>query len=69
MAKVAKLVTVTFVTRVIVDENASDEQIFEAARPELKHKAAEEMFENLEDIKNDTECPYGDDEDDFNEKN
>jgi hypothetical protein len=58
MSKVAKLVTVTFVTRVVVDENASDEQIFEAARPQLKQKAAEEMFENLEEIKDDTECPY-----------
>jgi hypothetical protein len=58
MTKVAKLVTVTFITRVIVDENASDEQIFEAARPTLKQKAAEEMFENLESIVDDTECPY-----------
>lgn len=56
--KVAKLVYVSFLTRVIVNEDASDEEIFEAARPELKKKAAEEMFENLEKIKDDTECPY-----------
>lgn len=56
--KVAKLVTITLTTRVVVDENISDEQIFEVARPELKRKAAEEMFENLEKIEDDTECPY-----------
>jgi hypothetical protein len=43
---------------VVVDENASDEEIFEAARPMLKIKAAEEMFENLEEIINDDECPF-----------
>ena len=56
--KVAKLVTVSFMTRVVVDEDASDEEIFEAARPMLKLKAAEEMFENLEEIIDDLECPF-----------
>ena len=59
MAKVAKLVKVSFVTRVVVDENESDENIFEKARTELKQKADEEMFENLESIEDDIECPYG----------
>jgi phosphoribosyl-dephospho-CoA transferase len=58
MNKVAKLVSVTLTTRVVVDENASDEQIFDAALPRLKEKAKEEMFENLDDIVNDMECPY-----------
>lgn len=58
MKKVAKLVTVTFITRVVVDENSSDEQIFEAARPMLKLKAQEEMFENLESIVDDLESPH-----------
>lgn len=59
MKKVAKLVTVVLTTRVVVDENASDENIFEAAREGLKTKAKEEMFENLDKIEDDTECPYG----------
>jgi hypothetical protein len=57
--QVAKLIAVSFITRVIVDEDASDETIFEAARPRLKQKAQEEMFENLEFIEDDTECPFG----------
>ena len=56
---VAKLVTVTLTTRVIVEEGASDENIFEAAREGLKTKAKEEMFDNLDKIENDSECPYG----------
>jgi len=56
--KVAKLITVTFITRVIVDSNASDEQIFEKGRVSLKQKANEEMFENLESIEDDIDCPY-----------
>ncbi len=62
MKKVAKLVTVSFITRVIVDENASDEIIFEEARPYLKQKAAEEMFDNLISIEADTECPFNEDD-------
>lgn len=57
--KVAKLVTVTFTTRVVVDENESEENIFEKARPRLKIKAEEEMWENLESIVDDNECPAG----------
>lgn len=57
--KVAKLVTITLMTRVVVDENESDENIFEKARPRLKIKAEEEMWENLESIEDDTECPAG----------
>lgn len=59
MAKVAKLVTIVLTTRVVVDENESDENIFEKARPMLKLKAEEEMFENLESIEDDKECPVG----------
>jgi hypothetical protein len=57
--KKALLVTVEFTTRVIVDEDASAENIFEAARPRLKQKAAEEMFENVSSIEPDIECPFG----------
>ena len=59
MTKVAKLVTISLMTRVIVDENATDEQIVEAAKSKFIEKINNEALENLEDIVEDTECPYG----------
>lgn len=59
MTKVAKLVTISLMTRVIVDENATDEQIMDAAKPKFIEKIKEEALENLEDIVDDTECPFG----------
>jgi hypothetical protein len=56
--KVAKLVYVSMVTRVIVDEDATDEQIIQAARPQFAEKVQTELGENLEEIVNDEECPY-----------
>ena len=58
MARVAKLVYVSLVTRVIVDEDATDEQIVEAAKHRFVDKIQTELGENLEDIVDDTECPY-----------
>lgn len=58
--KVAKLVTVTFITRVIVKKGATDEQIMQAAKPNIQAKIDnDELLENLESIKDDTECPFG----------
>jgi hypothetical protein len=57
--KVAKLVAVSFVTRVIVDEDATEEQILDAARPNFEIKVVSELGENLDDIIDDTEVPYG----------
>ena len=59
MAKIAKLVQVSLMTRVVVDETATDEQILDAARPNFIEKVRTELCENLEDIYDDTECPYG----------
>lgn len=56
--KVAKLVYVSMMTRVIVDEDATDEQILEAAKPRLIDTVQTQLGENLEDIVDDTECPY-----------
>jgi len=58
MSKVAKLVYVSLMTRVVVDENATDEQILNAAKPNFEQKIAYELNEHLEDIVDDTECPY-----------
>jgi hypothetical protein len=58
--KVAKLVVVSFITRVIVDENATDMEIIEAAKPRILEKIHKnEIGENLEEIMDDKECPFG----------
>jgi uncharacterized protein YbcI len=56
--KVAKLVYVSLATRVVVDENATDEQILEAARANFIEKIQTELSEHLEEIIDDEECPY-----------
>ncbi len=65
MAKVAKLVYVSLATRVVVDEDATQEQILEAAKHRFIDKLQTELGENLEDIVDDTECPYDPDMDFF----
>lgn len=63
MAKVAKLVYVSLATRVIVDEEATDEQILERAKPRFIDKIQTESLENLNSIVDDTEWPYDPDMD------
>jgi hypothetical protein len=58
MRKVAKLVTVTMTTRIIVDENATEEQIIELASIKMSEKIQEEFNQNIESIQDDNECPY-----------
>lgn len=58
MGKVAKLVSVSLITRVIVDENASEQDILELAIPKLSEKLMDEPFEHIEEIVDDEECPY-----------
>lgn len=59
MRKVAKLVAYTFMTRVVVDEDASDEQIINASKRMIKLKVQNELGENLLSIEDDKECPIG----------
>jgi len=56
--KVAKLVYVSLVTRVVVDENATEQEIMELAVPKLSENLMDSPFEHLEDIIDDIECPY-----------
>jgi hypothetical protein len=58
MGKVAKLVCVSLMTRVIVDENASEVDILELAGIKLAEKIQHELTEHLESIEDDIECPY-----------
>ncbi len=60
MAKVAKLVEVNFLTRVIVDEDATEDQIIAASYKGFQDKLDNrEVGDNLSSIENDEECPYG----------
>lgn len=58
MTKIAKLVCVSLMTRVIVDENATEQDILELAIPKLSEKLMDEPFEHIESMEDDTECPY-----------
>ena len=57
--KVAKLITVTLTTRIIVKEGADDCLIFELAERQLQDKLREEASQNITEVKDDTECPFG----------
>ena len=50
---VAKLVTVSLYTRVVVEENANDEEIVEAAKFGLSKQLNEFCLDNLESIEDD----------------
>jgi hypothetical protein len=67
MSKVAKLVSVSLMTRVIVDENASESEILELAGIKLSEKIQNELTEHLESIEDDIECPYDPDFDEESE--
>jgi len=56
--KVAKLVSVSLMTRVIVEEGTSDVDILIQAQQKFIAQIENEINENLESIKDDTECPY-----------
>jgi len=56
--KVAKLVTVSFITRVIVEDTDDDSTILEKTKSSFEYKINNELGEHLESIEDDTECPY-----------
>ncbi|HET6226036.1 MAG TPA: hypothetical protein VFF27_07135 [Bacteroidia bacterium] len=58
MAKIAKLVITTIITRVIVEDNATAEDIINAAKPKVIETINNDLIENVDDIIDDTECPY-----------
>jgi len=54
----AKLVAVSLVVRVVVKDDATDEQIWQAAVPKFKVKIDDSGIENMDYAEDDDECPY-----------
>ena len=55
----AKLVAVSLMTRVVVSDDATDEEILQSAKKNFLEKVETELSENLEFIEDDEEIPYG----------
>jgi len=61
---VAQLIDFSLRTRVVVNANATDEEIVKVARPKIFDKVRIELGENLDEVSPDLECPYGTFDDD-----
>lgn len=60
MARVAKLVCVSIMTRVIVNDTDDEEAIMKKARPQLVEKLQQEgLLDHVESIEDDEEIPFG----------
>jgi hypothetical protein len=56
--KKAMLVRVSFMTRIVVEENATEEEVIEKAKEKFIEKINNELQENIEDVYEDEEVPY-----------
>jgi hypothetical protein len=56
--KIAKLVKVSLVTRVVVDLNATEDDIMEVAAPKLSESLMDSPLSHLDSIEDDVKCPY-----------
>jgi|LakMenEpi12Oct12_1017442.scaffolds.fasta_scaffold08372_2 hypothetical protein len=57
--KKAHLVYVSMATRVVVDENATEQDIIKLANAQIINNIiADGIFENVEEVLEDNECPY-----------
>ena len=59
MEKVAKIIEVYFAARVIVQKNATEDEIILLAKNNIKQRLDLECGDNLTSIEDDHECPYG----------
>lgn len=59
MANVAKIVWASVATRVVVDDTATDEQIWAVAKDNLARNLVDNGLEGIESIQDDKELPYG----------
>lgn len=57
--KKAYLVWVCLGTRIVADEETTDEEIMDAAREKLHRKFDQEPYDHFEDFEEDEEIPYG----------
>lgn len=56
--KVAKLVEISMLTRVIVEHDAPEHEVIEKAIIKTSERICEDGAENITSIKDDVECPY-----------
>ena len=56
--KKSVLVRVSLVTRVIVEDTASEQDILELAIPKLSESLMDNPHQSVDEIVDDTECPY-----------
>lgn len=64
MAKVAKLVCVSLMTRVIIEDNLTEEQELNEIAKQAKSAFVDKIMndaigDHIESIEEDEECPYG----------
>ena len=63
MAKIAKLVTAVFTTRVVIDDSVADPlqdvEFLERVSESVYNQSLDSMTNYIETIVDDTECPYG----------
>ena len=59
----AKLVYLSLMTRVVVEDDADDETVMDIARQKFADKIQYEYLENVEDIQDDLEMPYDEETD------
>ena len=58
MSKVAKLVSCSLMTRVIVEDNATEDEIISASIDKFINVIHTSLGDNIEEIIDDEECPY-----------
>lgn len=58
MAKIAKLVAISLLTRIIVEETDSEEENLAAAKHQFISKIDTDLGDNVEFIEEDSECPF-----------
>jgi hypothetical protein len=58
VTKVAKLVGVSLLTRVVVENYATEDEIIKKAKQNFRTQLENDIGDNIDIIENDEECPY-----------
>ena len=56
--KIAKLVSCSLMTRVIVEENATEDEVIRTSKHRFINIVNDSLGDNIETIEEDIECPY-----------